>query len=60
MRGDTPRRAIVRAVFIGGPALLVAGFFVAAHNYAIAAALAFVAVVAFAAGSWYARRRWLG
>ena len=32
----------------------------AAHNYAIAAVLAFVAVVAFAAGGWYARRRWLG
>jgi len=30
-----------------------------AHNYAIAALLAFVAVVAFAAGGWYARRRWL-
>ena len=30
-----------------------------AHNYAIAAVLAFVAVVAFAAGGWYARRRWL-
>jgi len=31
-----------------------------AHNYAIAAVLAFVAVVAFTAGGWYARRRWLG
>jgi hypothetical protein len=31
-----------------------------AHNYAIAAVLAFVAVVAFAAGGWYAKRRWLG
>lgn len=30
------------------------------YNYAIAALLAFVAVVAFAAGGWYARRRWLG
>ena len=29
------------------------------YNYAIAAVLAFVAVVAFAAGGWYARRRWL-
>jgi hypothetical protein len=28
-----------------------------AHSYAIAAVLAFVAVVAFAAGGWYARRR---
>ena len=28
-----------------------------AHNYAIAAALAFVAVVALTAGAWYARRR---
>ena len=31
-----------------------------AHNYAIAVVLAFVAVAAFAAGGWYARRRWLG
>jgi len=30
------------------------------QNYAIAAVLAFVAVVGFAAGGWYARRRWLG
>jgi hypothetical protein len=30
------------------------------HNYAIAAVLAFVADGAFAAGGWYARRRWLG
>lgn len=30
-----------------------------AHNYAVAAALALVAAVAFAAGGWYARRRWL-
>ena len=30
------------------------------YNYAIAAVLAFVAVVAFAAGGWYARKRWLG
>jgi hypothetical protein len=30
------------------------------YNYAVAAVLAFVAVVAFAAGGWYARRRWLG
>jgi len=29
------------------------------HNYAMAAVLAFVAVVALAAGGWYARRRWL-
>jgi hypothetical protein len=28
------------------------------YNYAIAAVLALVAVVAFAAGGWYARRRW--
>jgi len=28
------------------------------YNYAVAAVLAFVAVVAFAAGGWYARRRW--
>jgi len=29
------------------------------YNYAIAALLAVVAVVAFAAGGWYAKRRWL-
>ena len=40
MRSDTPRRPIALAVFIGGPALFIAGFFVAAHNYAIAAVLA--------------------
>ena len=30
-----------------------------AHNYTIAAVLAFVAVAALAAGTWYARRRWI-
>jgi hypothetical protein len=30
------------------------------QNYAVAALLAFVAVVAFGAGGWYARRRWHG
>jgi len=29
------------------------------HNYAVAATLALVAAGAFAAGGWYARRRWL-
>jgi hypothetical protein len=52
MRGDTPRRRIALAAFIGGPAL-----FVAAHNYAMAAVLAFVAVIAFAAVRWLAKRR---
>ena len=31
----------------------------AGYNYAVAAVLAFVAVVAFAAGGFYAKRRWL-
>jgi hypothetical protein len=57
MRGDTPRRRIALAAFIGGPALFVAAFFVAAHNYAMAAVLAFVAVIAFAAVRWLAKRR---
>jgi hypothetical protein len=56
MRSDTPRPPIVLAALVGGPALFVAGFFVAVHNYAIAAVLAFVAVIAFAAGRWLAKR----
>ena len=30
------------------------------HNYAVAAMLALVALVAFAAGGWYTRKRWMG